>query len=175
MGNIMALWNRLNEWDMEKDGSPFPSFDYPLENTWAIERIADALHLADSFFEGLALGGINSETIPKGLKKAAGKIEKIGDLLYEEAELLEKRKELKGEELAEVMATIEHAERVLDSCILKIHAGLKEERMRVVQDLRSVNAAMARHRQTTGSTVGRNEPCPCGSGKKYKKCCGLLH
>jgi SEC-C motif-containing protein len=19
--------------------------------------------------------------------------------------------------------------------------------------------------------VGRNEPCPCGSGKKYKKCC----
>ena len=20
--------------------------------------------------------------------------------------------------------------------------------------------------------VSRNEPCPCGSGKKYKKCCG---
>ncbi|PFA67379.1 hypothetical protein CN378_11065 [Bacillus sp. AFS015802] len=24
---------------------------------------------------------------------------------------------------------------------------------------------------TNMSTVGRNEPCPCGSGKKYKKCC----
>ncbi len=23
----------------------------------------------------------------------------------------------------------------------------------------------------TGPRVGRNEPCPCGSGKKYKKCC----
>jgi len=23
------------------------------------------------------------------------------------------------------------------------------------------------------SRVGRNEPCPCGSGKKYKKCCGV--
>jgi len=22
--------------------------------------------------------------------------------------------------------------------------------------------------------VGRNEPCPCGSGMKYKKCCGKL-
>ncbi|MBQ6948048.1 MAG: SEC-C domain-containing protein [Firmicutes bacterium] len=22
------------------------------------------------------------------------------------------------------------------------------------------------------ATVGRNDPCPCGSGKKYKKCCG---
>ena len=21
-------------------------------------------------------------------------------------------------------------------------------------------------------TPGRNDPCPCGSGKKYKKCCG---
>ncbi len=24
----------------------------------------------------------------------------------------------------------------------------------------------------SGPKVGRNEPCPCGSGKKYKKCCG---
>jgi len=24
----------------------------------------------------------------------------------------------------------------------------------------------------TGQKVGRNDPCPCGSGKKYKKCCG---
>jgi len=24
-----------------------------------------------------------------------------------------------------------------------------------------------------GRKVGRNEPCPCGSGKKYKKCCGV--
>jgi uncharacterized protein YecA (UPF0149 family) len=22
------------------------------------------------------------------------------------------------------------------------------------------------------SNVGRNDPCPCGSGKKFKKCCG---
>ena len=26
--------------------------------------------------------------------------------------------------------------------------------------------------QTTRKKVGRNAPCPCGSGKKYKKCCG---
>lgn len=24
----------------------------------------------------------------------------------------------------------------------------------------------------TSTKVGRNDPCPCGSGKKYKKCCG---
>jgi len=27
----------------------------------------------------------------------------------------------------------------------------------------------------TVSKVGRNEPCSCGSGKKFKKCCGATH
>lgn len=29
----------------------------------------------------------------------------------------------------------------------------------------------------TTQKIGRNDPCPCGSGKKYKKCCGaaVLH
>ena len=25
-----------------------------------------------------------------------------------------------------------------------------------------------------GAKVGRNDPCPCGSGKKYKQCCGAV-
>lgn len=25
----------------------------------------------------------------------------------------------------------------------------------------------------TASKIGRNDPCPCGSGKKFKKCCGV--
>lgn len=28
-------------------------------------------------------------------------------------------------------------------------------------------------RNEEGDKVGRNDPCPCGSGKKYKKCCGV--
>ena len=30
---------------------------------------------------------------------------------------------------------------------------------------------IARLNITTKRKIGRNEPCPCGSGKKYKKCC----
>lgn len=29
------------------------------------------------------------------------------------------------------------------------------------------------NRPIRSNKVGRNDPCPCGSGKKYKKCCGL--
>lgn len=41
------------------------------------------------------------------------------------------------------------------------------------------NSAMASKRDSENTTirrtspkVGRNDPCPCGSNKKYKKCCG---
>ena len=34
----------------------------------------------------------------------------------------------------------------------------------------AVNSNAAPH---TSAKVGRNESCPCGSGEKYKKCCGL--
>jgi hypothetical protein len=29
-----------------------------------------------------------------------------------------------------------------------------------------------RSKMAVSDKVGRNDPCPCGSGKKYKKCCG---
>jgi hypothetical protein len=33
-------------------------------------------------------------------------------------------------------------------------------------------AAASSQIRSTKPKTGRNEPCPCGSGKKYKKCCG---
>ncbi|NNF42414.1 MAG: hypothetical protein HKN62_05090 [Phycisphaerales bacterium] len=33
-------------------------------------------------------------------------------------------------------------------------------------------AAPKRRPARAAPTVGRNEPCPCGSGKKFKQCCG---
>ena len=37
---------------------------------------------------------------------------------------------------------------------------------------RSRRAVKAGAPERTGPKVGRNDPCPCGSGKKYKACCG---
>lgn len=30
----------------------------------------------------------------------------------------------------------------------------------------------SKYQISADQTPGRNDPCPCGSGKKYKKCCG---
>ncbi|MFC1892968.1 preprotein translocase subunit SecA [Chloroflexota bacterium] len=34
------------------------------------------------------------------------------------------------------------------------------------------SSSSSQHPKVSGRRVGRNDPCPCGSGKKYKKCCG---
>ncbi|MFC4354325.1 SEC-C metal-binding domain-containing protein [Chryseomicrobium palamuruense] len=31
---------------------------------------------------------------------------------------------------------------------------------------------MSEEKQNLPTKARRNDPCPCGSGKKYKKCCG---
>ena len=48
--------------------------------------------------------------------------------------------------------------------------GLPLDRMaEIVEALDAARPSM-HPRQVT--KVGRNAPCPCGSGRKYKKCCG---
>jgi uncharacterized protein len=42
-----------------------------------------------------------------------------------------------------------------------------------LRKLVQIRAARPQTHQTTPRKTGRNQPCPCGSGKKYKRCCGL--
>jgi len=45
-------------------------------------------------------------------------------------------------------------------------------RERVAQPVEASHGETPKKPVTKGEKVGRNDPCPCGSGKKYKKCCG---
>ena len=42
----------------------------------------------------------------------------------------------------------------------------EERRKEITKEFRSAKVFV------NETAVGRNDPCPCGSGKKYKKCCG---
>ena len=73
-----------------------------------------------------------------------------------------------------------------DTPVLSVYAedgapSVSEERMEAyanaiwaVYDLRELWRTLGPRQQTVhkAPTPGRNDPCPCGSGKKYKKCCG---
>ena len=54
--------------------------------------------------------------------------------------------------------------------------GQAPKREQVAKPLAAIHGDDAPVRRSTPvrkQKVGRNDPCPCGSGKKYKKCCGL--
>jgi preprotein translocase subunit SecA len=62
-------------------------------------------------------------------------------------------------------------------CLVKIR---REEEVERIEEKQRQNYIMSRGEDTPAAVtvkrdaakVGRNDPCPCGSGKKYKKCCG---
>lgn len=52
-------------------------------------------------------------------------------------------------------------------------AGVAGREQDAAEAARAAERALTAHLgQRIASTTGRNEPCPCGSGRKFKKCCG---
>ena len=62
-------------------------------------------------------------------------------------------------------------------CMVQIR---REEEVERIEEKRRQDYILSRGEDKPAATtikreaakVGRNDPCPCGSGKKYKKCCG---
>ena len=56
--------------------------------------------------------------------------------------------------------------------LLKAEVKTNTERTQVLQGSESAGEVKAKKAPKRVNKVGRNDPCPCGSGKKYKQCCG---
>jgi preprotein translocase subunit SecA len=56
----------------------------------------------------------------------------------------------------------------------EIEASFQRKKKKELEQARMAGAGDMQIQQVvrSGDKVGRNDPCPCGSGKKYKKCCG---
>ena len=73
--------------------------------------------------------------------------------------------EVSDPEFAEVVRQITH-----DEVNAVIHLGKVYEVHPSLKSQRCLHLG-ARIRREVNQGIGRNDPCPCGSGKKYKKCC----
>ena len=84
------------------------------------------------------------------------------------------------------MDMIERVKEQTVSTLLRVQVVQSEEVARLEEEQRSREQEMQLNKGAAGEDqarkpvkraedkVGRNAPCPCGSGKKYKKCCGQL-
>jgi preprotein translocase subunit SecA len=66
--------------------------------------------------------------------------------------------------------------RAPSTTIDELEKEFQRKKKRELEQARAVSSASgestAPAQRVTGEKVGRNDPCPCGSGKKYKKCHG---
>jgi preprotein translocase subunit SecA len=51
-------------------------------------------------------------------------------------------------------------------------SGAQKEMHKQAEDRNTADLVHEKVKDESGRVVGRNDLCPCGSGKKYKKCCG---
>ncbi|QQK74689.1 SEC-C domain-containing protein [Salicibibacter cibarius] len=56
----------------------------------------------------------------------------------------------------------------------KVVIGIEPDEQEDLADLQRLMGEKAENTKTVvkEEKIGRNDPCPCGSGKKHKKCCG---
>lgn len=108
----------------------------------------------------------------KGLYDSAvcGTPEEIAKQMQNPARQFVEKEELEMVELYRRLSTV-NTNAPFDtgaSSVLKLRSGRPQRAYRRRTKLRTVRKVATR----SGPKVGRNDPCPCGSGKKYKKCCG---
>jgi preprotein translocase subunit SecA len=79
------------------------------------------------------------------------------------------------EEQPAVVAAAREQQRAAQAAVQDFTRNIQRKKEREMADLQFVGgeASSSKPRPVLkGAKVGRNDPCPCGSGKKYKKCCG---
>lgn len=172
IGNLLFLWNVLGEWKPETEPLFYPDIEYPDTPEGLMERVKDDLTIIRSFIKGLDLGetaktDFSSDAVD-ALKSLSGADAFLGNYI----ELFQKQNNTEDEEFKKAKDSIVSLEGVIGVCIARINLGLKDARMRVVKEMQKAANSQKKADQAKSAKVQRNELCPCGSGKKYKKCCG---
>lgn len=97
--------------------------------------------------------------------------ERADDLIFDIKDSLETN------DIEEILAMLEHfgynftSDKAINNLLQLIYKYNNSCRLWINHGHTPVEIASSQVR--TSKKIGRNDPCPCGSGKKYKKCCGL--
>jgi uncharacterized protein len=131
-------------------------------NAITARRNADARHLPHiEYFADLALGKSWAEGFAAGMTLSAA----AWDSLI--------KNEKEGETALHILGlAMDDGTRVPDETRAAIIEEIPDTLREIASFWRAAPASRSSKPPSRSRKIGRNEPCPCGSGKKYKKCCG---
>ncbi len=111
--------------------------------------------------------------------RALGQRDPINEYRVEGFDMFDAMVEAIREETVYMLYHIKVESKVEQREVKNVHANVDEDGNPVVANAparrrmnTNANAGEAQMPVRVEKKVGRNEPCPCGSGKKYKNCCG---
>lgn len=92
--------------------------------------------------------------------RAVGQVDPVRAYTQEGFDMFEQMNELIQEDTVKMLYHVVNPEKV--------------KRVRVAKEVETVNPEDGKKKPFVrkNKKIGRNDPCPCGSGKKYKNCCG---
>lgn len=172
IGNLLFLWNVLGGWKPETETLFYPDIAYSENFEGLIERIKDNQTIIKSFIKGLDLGETAKEDFSEDAVDALKSLSEADGYLANLLQVFQKQDTAKDEEFKNAKDSITGLEGVISVCIGRINLGLKDARMKVVKEMQKAAESQKKAGEAKSAKVQRNELCPCGSGKKYKKCCG---
>lgn len=165
-GYLKDAW-RSKDWTWWEPGRLVSWFEIYPDDTNLILQMDGDVYLADDMY--CINPGCSCKEVGLGFSKIteAG-IERLGAI----------RIEMPSCRLSSIMdgkAKEETLRRLLDVFLQMRFPNVLNDRLKMIQPVGKQIVALSTRKGTPSirsvSKVGRNDPCPCGSGKKYKKCC----
>jgi len=173
MGVLMESYNYYNE--LRYSGKL--NYDYDIKKL-SVEKFDEIIEWAWGFLIGLRLrmpfwiSRIVAEELSVDEDPVANSVDVIKALVddtFDTTPLINKfkddyaaeafKEELKQRMIIHLLTALPEAVKVIQEFAAHMDERRKDE--------------LVHTQQARSNKIGRNEPCPCGSGKKYKKCCAL--
>ncbi len=162
--SLYDQWKDLLEHMTESDVDEFQKEYYEKEEKLYQALLSKAPQPISGSFEALA------QTYDFQPHIFAGFMDGVNDSLKKPYDLKKLR------ETTEISLEVDYEKLYFNMLEAKAHwlYNLPEWDNALSQEKRSDIAKQFRlSKQAVSTKIDRNAPCPCGSGKKYKKCCGL--
>lgn len=123
------------------------------------------------FIKGLDLGGLQEPDFTGDVKLAFTDLATASSMQEKLLEMFERDKTAKESDIAESRTHVAQLEEVMFHCVARINAGLRKARMSEAREMSGWGRPGEKPAPARTAKVHANQFCPCGSGKKYKKCC----
>ena len=156
---LYSLHNQMAE--MIEDDLPLTvrRSSYSVDKAGLVLRAEDLLHEVEGFQEGLFSGVETKSDLPKA------SAEHVAQLVLEQRCLEAIKRSIQSKKKLLTEDDIKQRQQELDTRSASIARAMQS-----IAHILYVRR-MKRYKAQGVVRIGRNDPCPCGSGKKFKNCC----